>query len=61
MKISELIEKLQKEKRKYGDLPVILHVANEYGMMYTFKPAVDVATFNDQNKRTVWISSEEAE
>lgn len=64
MKVSRLIEILQQEQQKYGDIDVVIHV----GKKNACKGAepVDIATFtrvsgNQRGEQQIWISSEPAE
>lgn len=60
MTISQLIKKLQEEKRKFGDIEVLIHAPTA-----DTQPALDVFTAShsvgSKSSRVVWISSEEAE
>ena len=57
MKISQLIQKLQEEQRKYGDIKVIVHTS----LTCNRGPILDVATFASPEGLYAWISNEEAE
>ena len=60
MQASKLIEKLQEEMRKYGDLPVVAHATDSDGQG-THGEIADVATFTSCGTgRRIWVSSEEA-